>query len=403
VRGASAFRSTAVAARISRPDQVLLILAVFACGAVAGTELGPGGGHAHTTELVAVGVVVALVAVSVHAVNEFADVETDARTVRTRFSGGSGALEEHGLGASFARRLAVAAGLLAVAGALAGPATGLWSVTVTVLLLVGLVGGWQYSVPPLALSRRGGGEVTNALLGALLLPVAGAAVVGAAVPTAAVQFLPFRPAGCSRPSRWGPASTSTTWLPRRAKPWPSSHPTGPPPRTSSRVGSSSRSHTDSEVRGPAALRPATSGTSGAEPVATRAWVKATGRPSTSALRVPVKLSVPCATATPDSRNAAGESIGSIAAIASRTCRITAGKSTCTSTTDTPSRLASRAADAAWADASRDLLGTHPVHRQSPPVRSRSTSSAVAPSSAAVCAATRPAVPPPTTRRSHGRP
>ena len=202
IRGPSVRASTAevggavrvcalAAVRISRPDQVLLILAVLSCGAVAGAELTTGGGHAETTEMTAIGAVVTLVAVSVHAANEFADVETDARTVRTRFSGGSGALKTYGLGASFALRLAVAAGLMAVVGAVAGVAVGLWSVTVTVLLLGGLVGGWQYSVPPLALSRHGGGEVANALLGGLLLPVTGAAVVGAAVTTAAVQFVPF--------------------------------------------------------------------------------------------------------------------------------------------------------------------------------------------------------------------
>jgi 4-hydroxybenzoate polyprenyltransferase len=125
--------------RISRPDQVLLILAVLSCGAVAGAELSTGGGHAETTEMTAIGAVVTLVAVSVHAANEFADVETDARTVRTRFSGGSGALATYGLGASFALRLAVATGLMAVAGAIAGVAVGLWSETVTVLLL----GAWS--------------------------------------------------------------------------------------------------------------------------------------------------------------------------------------------------------------------------------------------------------------------
>ncbi len=170
---------------------MLLILAVLGCGAVAGTKLVTGGGHVETAELVAVGAVVALIAVSVHAVNEFADVDTDACTVRTRFSGGSGALIAYGLGACFALRLAVAAGLIAALGTVAGVAVGLWSVTVAGLLLVGMVGGWQYSVPPLALSRHGGGEVANALLGALLLPVTGAAVVGAAVTTAAVQFAPF--------------------------------------------------------------------------------------------------------------------------------------------------------------------------------------------------------------------
>jgi 1,4-dihydroxy-2-naphthoate octaprenyltransferase len=37
--------------------------------------------------------------------------------------------------------------------------------------LLGLAGGWAYSMPPLALERRGWGELTNALLGSLLMPL----------------------------------------------------------------------------------------------------------------------------------------------------------------------------------------------------------------------------------------
>jgi len=56
-----------------------------------------------------------------------------------------------------------------------------------------------------------------------------------------------------------------------------------------------------------------------------------------------------------------------------------------------------------AAAIRALPGTHPVHRQSPPGRSRSTISTDAPSEAAVHAPTKPAVPPLTTSRSHAPP
>lgn len=56
-----------------------------------------------------------------------------------------------------------------------------------------------------------------------------------------------------------------------------------------------------------------------------------------------------------------------------------------------------------AAAMSDLEGTQPVHRQSPPMRSRSTSSTSAPKRAAVLAATIPAVPPPITSRSTAEP
>ena len=42
-----------------------------------------------------------------------------------------------------------------------------------VVLVIGAFGGWMYSLPPLALSWRGWGELTNALLGGTLLPLYG--------------------------------------------------------------------------------------------------------------------------------------------------------------------------------------------------------------------------------------
>ena len=198
------------------------------------------------------------------------------------------------------------------------------------------------------------------------------------------------------------ASTMVTEEPSLAKACPSSQPIGPPPSTRSRRGSSVRDHTESEVRGAASARPGRSGTTGEEPVATSAWVKLTRSPSTVADVGPVKTTVPWATEAPAARIAAGESTGSMVVIEARTCSITASKSTDTESTWTPREAAARASPAACAAASSALLGTQPVHRQSPPVRSRSTRRVVAPNPAAVWAATRPAVPPPTIRRSHGR-
>ncbi|WP_298885446.1 UbiA family prenyltransferase [uncultured Serinicoccus sp.] len=180
------------AVRMSRPDQVLLILAVYAVGWVAGTAgVGAGGAALPRPGAVLTALVVLAVATSVHVVNEFADVQTDVRTVRTRFSGGSGALQEHGLPAVFALRVAVVAAALAAVLTVLGLATGTVSGLVALLLTLGLVGGWAYSVGPWPFSRHGWGEVANALLGGLLLPATGAVVAGAALGPGLLTFLPF--------------------------------------------------------------------------------------------------------------------------------------------------------------------------------------------------------------------
>ena len=208
--------------------------------------------------------------------------------------------------------------------------------------------------------------------------------------------------GVSRASTRSAASTIVTCEPKRASAWPSSQPIGPPPSTRRRRGSSASCQTVSEVSGSLVCSPGRSGTTGDDPVVSSAWSNVTSTPPTSARPGPANLTVPWATATPDSRRCSGESIGAILAIEACTCAITVVKSTDTESTWTPSRSPSRASAATCAAASSDLLGTHPVQRQSPPVRSRSTSRTWAPKPAAVWAATSPAVPPPTISRSQGR-
>ena len=176
----------------------------------------------------------------------------------------------------------------------------------------------------------------------------------------------------------------------------------PPPITSSLAGSESRSQTVSLVRVVApSRRPGTGGTAGAAPVHRRARRKPRVFPSTSSEASPVKRARPVITWTPLRRSVSGESTGAISAIDARTPAITSAKSTETSPTSMPLVDALRADEATAAAAMRALLGTHPVHRQSPPVRSLSTSATRAPSLAAVVEATMPAVPPPTTTRSQG--
>ena len=177
-----------VALASSRPSQLLLVAGVYLFGvtvaAANDTVIAPG-------QVVLGAVPLLAVSASIHYANEYADHKTDALTDPTPFSGGSGALVETDVPRGFVLRLAfgtLAAGLLAAAAlALAG---GLG--TSALAVLVGATAaGWQYSVGPLRLAWHGWGEVTNAALGGLALPVYGAAVVGGPLATVTLASLPF--------------------------------------------------------------------------------------------------------------------------------------------------------------------------------------------------------------------
>jgi 1,4-dihydroxy-2-naphthoate octaprenyltransferase len=177
-----------VGIKSSRPSQLLLIAGVYALGVKIALV---NGGHATTTTLVAGLAALLPVAASVHYVNEYADYETDALTDRTPFSGGSGALQETGL----PRTVTLWAGILALAAGTVLTALFLLTDTLTPvaagLLAVIAVFGWQYSVPPLALVRHGVGELDNALLGGLVLPLYGGAVAGGRLTTVGLAVVPF--------------------------------------------------------------------------------------------------------------------------------------------------------------------------------------------------------------------
>lgn len=172
----------------SRPSQLLLVAGVYLLGVkVAGTLGAP-----TTTPRVLAGLAPLLaVAASIHYANEYADYETDMRTDRTPFSGGSGALPGTAVPRRFVLNAAIATLALGMAlgswlwfiGAL--PSTAGW------LLIVGAVFGWQYSLPPFALAWHGLGELDNAALGGLVLPAYGAAVVDGPVRLVALAMLPF--------------------------------------------------------------------------------------------------------------------------------------------------------------------------------------------------------------------
>ena len=171
---------------MARPSQVALIVLVYALGlsmaAGLGSRLEPSTAFWGLLPLLPS-------AASVHYANEYADYETDALTTRTPFSGGSGAFVETEL----PRRTALAASVVAGAVGLGLlVAVGPRSVAAVGLLLAILLAGWQYSLPPLQFAWHGLGALTNALIGGVLLPLYGYAVVTDTVTTtAALATIPF--------------------------------------------------------------------------------------------------------------------------------------------------------------------------------------------------------------------
>jgi 1,4-dihydroxy-2-naphthoate octaprenyltransferase len=184
----------------SRPSQLALIELLYALGIgmattgpplVAGDATVPSLADARGSGVLVGAVALLLVAVAVHYANEYADADTDALTDRTPFSGGSGALVETGLSPWFLRDWTVVASVAAVGATLGGGVTGTLPPGAVALLFVVLVAGLAYSVPPVALVRRGVGEPVNAALGGLALPLYGVAVVGTPTGVAALAVVPL--------------------------------------------------------------------------------------------------------------------------------------------------------------------------------------------------------------------
>ena len=172
---------------MSRPSQVALIVLVYLLGALVALR-----SHRLDALSLASGLLALVpVAVSVHYVNEYADYETDAMTERTPFSGGSGALQSTDVTRGFALRAAWPTLAVGLGFGVVCLVHGLPAASVLLLGTIALL-GWQYSLGPLALVWRGAGEVTNAVLGGLLLPLYGAATqTGGVETTVALAMVPF--------------------------------------------------------------------------------------------------------------------------------------------------------------------------------------------------------------------
>lgn len=175
--------------RMARPLMLLSIFLVYALGGLVALA---NGGVFNSLSFIWGWAALLPLSMSVHYINEYADYETDALTRRTAFSGGSGVLSTGTIPRSAALRAAwIAAGAGALI-ALAGMNAGAVNLTAALLLLIGTVGGWMYSVEPLKLAWRGWGEVDNALLGGMILPLFGYAIqTGEVSLRSALTFVPF--------------------------------------------------------------------------------------------------------------------------------------------------------------------------------------------------------------------
>jgi 1,4-dihydroxy-2-naphthoate polyprenyltransferase len=178
-----------VLVRMARPPQLLAITLVYVLGCLLALAFG----FDISTKFFVAGILALIpISISIHYANEYADFETDRLTVRTPFSGGSGALLETGLPRRTALTAAWVALIIGSVTALTGWVTNLLPSTSISLLAVGVFFGWMYSLRPLALAWNGWGELTNAVLGGILLPLYGFSIhTGQVNSNAIFAFIPL--------------------------------------------------------------------------------------------------------------------------------------------------------------------------------------------------------------------
>jgi 1,4-dihydroxy-2-naphthoate octaprenyltransferase len=156
--------------RMSRPAQLVAIILVF----LWGTLLALSRGYSFSWIRFALSITAGLfISISIHFVNEYADYETDRITRRTLFSGGSGALPEANVHPSIALKGAYISLAIGSLFAFWGVFNQIMPVNSLIFLGIATILGWGYSLPPIALAWRGWGELDNAFLGGVLLPVYG--------------------------------------------------------------------------------------------------------------------------------------------------------------------------------------------------------------------------------------
>lgn len=140
---------------MARPNQILLIALVFSWGILM--ALVRGSSWSSLSYLIGLGAAI-LISVSIHFVNEYADYETDKLTMRTLYSGGSGALQDSGLDKNLALGCAIPPVILGFTIAFVGLISGNLSRQALYLLGLATFFGWGYSLKPLKLAWRGWGD-----------------------------------------------------------------------------------------------------------------------------------------------------------------------------------------------------------------------------------------------------
>lgn len=92
------------------------------------------------------------VSVSVHYANEYADYQTDALTTRTLYSGGSDVLQSGSVPRKMALQAALITLILVISIELVATFLSVHSWLALIILVIGALGGWMYSLPPLKLA-----------------------------------------------------------------------------------------------------------------------------------------------------------------------------------------------------------------------------------------------------------
>jgi len=120
--------------------------------------------------------------------NDYFDTEVDRHGVPGPFTGGSGILVESPELRPAARRIAIALIFCSLALGLLFMALYPEPIGFMAFVFAGSLGGWFYSAPPLSLSYRGLGEITNALVGGLLVPGLGYLVMAGSLTAQGLLF-----------------------------------------------------------------------------------------------------------------------------------------------------------------------------------------------------------------------
>jgi 1,4-dihydroxy-2-naphthoate polyprenyltransferase len=165
-------------------------------GGILAYSLGAAMGNFHTGAFdwsrAGLGLLVTIIAnLSAHYADEYADQDIDRLTRKTTFSGGSGVLPSGTLSPKTAMFMAVFTAAASLLLTLYLVFSGFLPAVSAVILAAGLVLGWFYSMPPVAFERRGSGELVNAFIGGILMPLMGYTIqTGTLTPSALLALLP---------------------------------------------------------------------------------------------------------------------------------------------------------------------------------------------------------------------